>query len=101
LKGKKNHLHKISDTLDRTYNHIAFKIPELEYEIYRNRLEKAGVDFHEGRPRISGEGLSLFFHDYDNHLFELHTGDLEKRLQAYSIAKANSVSQQGAEADRP
>ncbi len=68
---------------ERTYNHIAFKIPESEYENYRQRLEKAGVDFREGRPRIQGEGLSLYFHDYDNHLFELHTGTLEERLQVY------------------
>jgi fosfomycin resistance protein FosX len=68
---------------DRTYNHIAFKIPESDYENYRQRLEKANVSFREGRPRIPGEGLSLYFHDYDNHLFELHTGTLEERLQTY------------------
>jgi catechol 2,3-dioxygenase-like lactoylglutathione lyase family enzyme len=68
---------------DRTYNHIAFKIPEPEFENYRQHLIAAGVDFREGRPRIQGEGLSLYFHDYDNHLFELHTGTLEERLKAY------------------
>lgn len=68
----------------RTYNHIAFKIPDTEYEYYRQRLEQAKVDFREGRPRVHGEGLSLYFHDYDNHLFELHTGTLEERLEAYA-----------------
>ncbi len=68
---------------DRTYNHIAFKIPESEFGEYRQRLQTVGVDFHEGRPRIQGEGLSLYFHDYDNHLFELHTGTLEERLNVY------------------
>ncbi len=68
---------------DRTYNHIAFKIPESDFEGYRQRLRAAGVDFHEGRRRVQGEGLSLYFHDYDNHLFELHTGTLEERLKAY------------------
>ncbi|WDP91760.1 MAG: FosX/FosE/FosI family fosfomycin resistance thiol transferase [Desulfobacter sp.] len=68
---------------ERSYNHIAFKIPESEFTHCRHRLEKAGIDFKEGRPRIHGEGLSLYFYDYDNHLFELHTGTLETRLQAY------------------
>jgi fosfomycin resistance protein FosX len=69
---------------ERSYNHIAFKIPESQFQDYRQRLEMAGVEFREARPRIPGEGLSLYFYDYDNHLFELHSGTLEERLQAYS-----------------
>lgn len=68
---------------ERTYNHIAFKIPEEELELYKKRLEQAGVEMREGRSRIEGEGQSLYFYDYDNHLFELHTGTLERRLEAY------------------
>lgn len=68
---------------ERTYNHIAFKIPAEELELYRERLEKAGVEILEGRSRIRGEGESLYFYDYDNHLFELHAGTLEQRLEAY------------------
>jgi fosfomycin resistance protein FosX len=84
------------DTLsDRTYNHIAFKIPESDYENYRQRLEQANVSFREGRPRIPGEGLSLYFHDYDNHLFELHTGTLEERLHAYQEEIRNRKGRQG------
>jgi fosfomycin resistance protein FosX len=70
---------------DRTYNHIAFKIPESEYENYKERLKTVGVEFCAERKRIHGEGLSLYFYDYDNHLFELHCGTLETRLQAYKI----------------
>ncbi|MFH0788457.1 MAG: FosX/FosE/FosI family fosfomycin resistance thiol transferase, partial [Pseudomonadota bacterium] len=70
---------------ERTYNHIAFKIPESQFEDYRQRLETARVEFQEGRSRVRGEGLSLYFYDYDNHLFELHTGTLEERLQAYEM----------------
>jgi hypothetical protein len=33
-------------------------------------------------PRVEGEGRSLHFYD-DNHLFELHTGTLEERLERY------------------
>ena len=68
---------------ERTYDHIAFTIPESQFEEYRQRLERAKVEFREGRSRVPGEGLSLYFYDYDNHLFELHTGTLEERLQAY------------------
>lgn len=68
---------------ERAYNHIAFKIPESQFEYYRQRLNEAGVEFREGRQRIQGEGRSLYFYDYDNHLFELHTGTLAERLRAY------------------
>jgi len=36
------------------------------------------------RPRIDGEGESLYFYDFDNHLFELHSGTLEERLASYA-----------------
>lgn len=67
----------------RSYNHIAFRIAESQFEDCRRRLEEAHVEFRQGRPRIDGEGQSLYFYDYDNHLFELHTGSLEERLRAY------------------
>ncbi len=69
--------------VEQNYNHVAFKIPVSEYDRYKDRLIKAGVTFREGRPRIPGEGLSLYFYDYDNHLLELHTGTLEDRLENY------------------
>ncbi len=68
---------------ERSYNHIAFKISETEFEEYRQRLKNARVEFRQQRPRVQGEGLSLYFYDYDNHLFELHTGTLEERLRTY------------------
>jgi catechol 2,3-dioxygenase-like lactoylglutathione lyase family enzyme len=67
----------------RTYNHIAFKIPASAVEDYRNRIKKLGLDLRESRPRVEGEGQSLYFYDDDNHLFELHTGTLEERLERY------------------
>lgn len=67
----------------RTYNHIAFKVAASELENYRARIEKLGLDFRESRPRVEGEGRSLYFYDHDNHLFELHTGTLEERLERY------------------
>jgi len=37
-----------------------------------------------GRPRLGGEGRSIYFYDYDNHLFELHTSSLSNRLKQYA-----------------
>jgi len=69
---------------NRTYNHIAFKIREEEFEAYESRIRAAGVDFKPPRPRIEGEGRSLYFYDFDNHLFEIHTGTLLERLARYA-----------------
>jgi catechol 2,3-dioxygenase-like lactoylglutathione lyase family enzyme len=69
---------------DRTYNHVAFKIREEEFEIYESRVQTLGVDFKPPRTRVEGEGRSLYFYDFDNHLFELHTGTLSERLARYA-----------------
>lgn len=68
----------------RSYDHIAFKVSAKELPRYRMAIEKLGLDIREPRPRIAGEGESLYFHDYDNHLFELHAGTLDERLAAYA-----------------
>ncbi len=70
--------------LPRSYNHIAFKIVDADYELYLRRIEKLGLEVKPPRPRVEGEGRSIYFHDHDNHLFELHTGTLEERLSSYS-----------------
>jgi catechol 2,3-dioxygenase-like lactoylglutathione lyase family enzyme len=68
---------------NKTYNHVAFKIPDEEFDAYVERVRSIGVDVRESRARVDGEGRSLYFYDYDNHLFELHTGTLEQRLARY------------------
>ena len=70
--------------IEKTYNHVAFKISDRDFEKYRSRISSLGVEVRESRSRIEGEGNSLYFYDYDNHLFELHTGTLTQRLEAYS-----------------
>jgi fosfomycin resistance protein FosX len=71
----------------RTYDHVAFKIAPGEVDAYRRRIESLGLTFRESRPRVEGEGHSLYFYDDDNHLFELHTGTLEERLERYRRGK--------------
>lgn len=68
---------------DKTYNHVAFKIPDEKFDEYMERVRALDVEVREDRSRVKGEGRSLYFHDYDNHLFELHTGTLEQRLERY------------------
>lgn len=69
---------------DRTYNHVAFKIPETEYDERLRRIRALGLTVTEGRPRVEGEGRSVYFYDHDNHMFELHTGTLAERLKRYA-----------------
>ncbi len=67
----------------RSYNHVAFKIPDSEFDDYLARIERLGLEIRPGRDRIKGESRSIYFFDYDNHLFELHTGTLQERLRQY------------------
>src|SRR6185295_9218784 len=68
----------------RTYNHVAFKIDDADYDDCIARIRSLGLDLREGRPRVAGEGRSIYFYDHDNHLFELHTGTLAQRLARYN-----------------
>lgn len=68
---------------DKTYNHIAFKIEDEKFDEYLTRIHELGLELREGRARVKGEGQSIYFYDDDNHMFELHTGTLEQRLERY------------------
>ncbi len=68
---------------DRTYNHLAFEIRDDEFEVYESKIRALGLEIRPSRPRIRAEGSSLYFYDYDNHLFELHAGSLSERLKGY------------------
>jgi len=69
---------------ERSYTHIAFQIQEDEMDDYISRLKEAGAEIKQGRSRVKGEGRSIYFYDFDNHLFELNTGNLTERLNSYS-----------------
>ena len=71
----------------RSYNHVAFKIDEGDYETCLERIRALGLDVKESRPRVEGEGRSIYFYDDDNHMFELHTGTLDERLKRYAKGK--------------
>ncbi|QKD01824.1 FosX/FosE/FosI family fosfomycin resistance hydrolase [Mesorhizobium loti] len=69
---------------ERSYNHIAFKIDDADFEGYAERVGKFGLEMRPPRPRVEGEGRSIYFYDDDNHMFELHTGTLNERLARYA-----------------
>lgn len=74
----------VGEETQKSYNHIAFKIDESDYELYPERIKNLGLEIKDGRKRVIGEGNSIYFYDYDNHFFELHTGTLEVRLSLYN-----------------
>jgi catechol 2,3-dioxygenase-like lactoylglutathione lyase family enzyme len=67
----------------RTYDHVAFKIDPEDYDRCLAAVGALGLEMRESRPRVEGEGGSIYFYDDDNHLFELHTGTLSERLARY------------------
>ena len=71
----------------RSYQHVAFKIDEAEFEDRLARVKALGLELRPPRPRVPGEGRSIYFHSPEGHLFELHTGTLEERLARYGRAK--------------
>ena len=68
---------------EKSYNHVAFKMNAEDYEDRLQTIQSLGLEVREGRSRVEGEGHSIYFYDYDNHMFELHSGTLEQRLARY------------------
>ena len=68
----------------RSYRHVAFSAPAIEFPQFALRLSTLGVEQLPSRPRVPGEGESLYFYDYDHNLLELHSGNLNERLRTYA-----------------
>jgi fosfomycin resistance protein FosX len=69
--------------VERSYRHVAFKVDASDLPVFEGRLRRLGVEVKTARPRVEGEGESLYFYDFDDNLFELHSGTLEQRLERY------------------
>jgi catechol 2,3-dioxygenase-like lactoylglutathione lyase family enzyme len=72
------------EPVDKTYNHVAFQVSHQDLPEFEAKIRSFGLTILPGRMREKEEGSSLYFYDYDNHLFELHSGDLNTRLQLYN-----------------
>ena len=78
---------------ERGYAHVALEVPDAELGSYRARIEASGAEIRPDRPRIGAEGRSVYFYDFDNHLFELHAGSLKARLAGYKAAAVTEENQ--------
>jgi catechol 2,3-dioxygenase-like lactoylglutathione lyase family enzyme len=59
----------------RTGDHIAFHATPEVLEATASRLQAMGREFIRARANTA-----LYFFDYDDHVFELDTGDLDREL---------------------
>lgn len=69
---------------EKTYNHIAFKVSKDDFWKYYEKIKSLWVEIKNPRNRIDWEAESIYFYDYDNHLFEIHSWTLEERLESYN-----------------
>ncbi|MFF2371231.1 FosX/FosE/FosI family fosfomycin resistance hydrolase [Agromyces sp. NPDC058110] len=75
--------------LPRSYNHVAFQVERGDLPALRAKVAELGLDIRPPRSRVDGEGDSIYFHDDDGHLFELHAGSLRERLAVYQPTLAD------------
>ena len=75
------------ESTEKTYNHIAFEVEMIDLPFFEKKILALDLTMLPGRKRNSAEGQSIYFYDYDNHLFELHGGNLETRLRYYNDKK--------------
>lgn len=60
---------------ERTGDHVAFRVARESIPLIADRLKSRGCEFI-----LSKSGTSLYFFDFDNHVFELDSSDQEQEL---------------------
>jgi|SRR5882672_1513899 len=60
---------------ERTGDHVAFRVARETIPSIAGKLKSKGYEFI-----LSESGTSLYFFDFDNHLFELVSSDQEQEL---------------------
>jgi catechol 2,3-dioxygenase-like lactoylglutathione lyase family enzyme len=60
---------------ERTGDHVAFRVARESIPLFADRLKSRGCEFI-----LSESGTSLYFFDFDNHVFELDSSDQEQEL---------------------
>jgi catechol 2,3-dioxygenase-like lactoylglutathione lyase family enzyme len=64
----------------KSYNHFAFQVDTHDLTEFEEKIRSLELTTLPGKARAVGKNHSLYFYDYDNHLFELHTDDLQVTL---------------------
>lgn len=67
----------------KDYSHLAFDIAEADFPAFVTKLRQSGVT--EWKQNKS-EGDSLYLLDPDGHKLEVHTGNLQSRLESLKQA---------------
>lgn len=67
----------------RSYSHVAFSMSEEDQAKLKDKLDKYKISYEDGRPRDPREGQSFYIRDYDGHLIEFHSHNLQDRLKYY------------------
>jgi catechol 2,3-dioxygenase-like lactoylglutathione lyase family enzyme len=68
-------------TRERTGDHIAFRVAPETIAAIAGRLRSMGYEFI-----LSKSATSLYFFDFDNHVFELDSSDQEQELNALAAS---------------
>ncbi len=76
--------------IHESYTHIAFTVPEDEFDHRVQLLRDLNVAILPSRERDDRDKRSVYFTDPDGHRFEFHTGSLEDRLTYCRDAKKAS-----------
>jgi catechol-2,3-dioxygenase len=61
------------------YTHIAFSVPQKDFETMRERILESGVEEWQ-KNRTKGD--SCYFVDPNGHKLEIHASDLEIRIES-------------------
>lgn len=68
------------EAINKSYHSIAFEIDEYDMPIFQEKIESLGLTIFANENDENNENRSIYFYDYDNHLFELHAGNLVERM---------------------
>lgn len=66
---------------ERTGDHIAFRVAREAIPSFADKLKSQGCEFI-----LSESGTSLYFFDFDNHVFELDGSDQEHELNGLAAS---------------
>jgi catechol 2,3-dioxygenase-like lactoylglutathione lyase family enzyme len=67
---------------ERTGDHVAFRVAPASIPLIADKLKSKGCEFI-----LSDSGTSLYFFDFDNHVFELDSSDEEQELNRLAASQ--------------